>query len=539
MIDTLKMLTQIVAASTGRSRLLLAASIALFALVVALRVSGPVVFAFIVAAIYAGTNDAIWGIGIYAVLFFLTRFLDEIKFALYVSFEQSIQKIIALRTIDIFFQIPFSLSRARSPSETAIAVDRGLGGLRTALHSIIFTLGPVILEAMVLLAIIGFRIGPLVVLQAILIFGTFLWVTAHLSEKTRLLQEKWFAIASVNYKILSESLRSYETIRSFGQRHWVQNRYSRAMDGFIKSVLASLRPGILMGALQGVLLAILMGSLVGTVLALDIEISEKIALLVLVNGLLLQMVTPLLQFSGAYGMCIRGLASARQLLDLLDVKPVPTKIRHTPFGGPEEFRIDNLTFSYDGRKVLNIRQLTVPAHCLVSLSGASGSGKSTLARCLAGLGEYDGTIYSRLPTEKIFLLTQDVHVFDMSLEHNVSLGLPVDQEKISWALGKAGITGEERQALSGRNIGEGGMSVSGGQRQRIGLARMLCHDAEVLVLDEPTASLDSEAAQRVLATLCDIARERSCIVVTHDSRCVEAADINFRMIEGRIAQEAQ
>lgn len=517
----------------GRSRFLFILSLALFATVTASRIAAPIVFSWIVVQAQNLSKGLILGACIYAILFFITRFLEECRFALYVSFEQEVQKLLSLRTIEIFFQIPFSSSRSKSPSENAIAVDRGLSGLRAVLYNSIFMLAPICVEAIVLLFIIAYRINWIMALWAFFILGIFLLVTTYFSQQIRELQEKWFATASANYKILSESLRSYETIRSFDQTNWVSTRYHIAADGFISEVIASLKPGIVLSVIQGTLLAILVGSMIGIVVISTPSGAEKIATLVLVNGLLLQIISPLLQFSGAYRLFIQGIASARQLLDLLKSEIVPTKIQHQPLYEKGEFQVVGLSVIYGETAILNIDHLTIPTYRLIVVSGASGSGKSTLARCLAGLCEYEGTLYSRRPSERIFYMTQDVHVFDLSIEENITLGLPIDNRKMQWALTRAGLSQDELRLLSNRGVGEGGTNVSGGQRQRIGLARMLYHDAEVMIFDEPTSALDAENARCVLDTLRELAREKTCIIVTHDQRCIEAADLNVKMVNGQ------
>ncbi len=517
-----------------RSRLLFTISASLFALTTTLRVLAPIVFAGIIATAQDIVDGFVWGVLIYSLLFFFSRFLEELRFAFYVSFEQDVQKVLALRTIDIFFRIPLSMMWVRSPSENAITVDRGLSGLRAVLYNGIFAIAPVSVESVVLIVIIGLRINPLLAVWTAVILAVFIFTTVRLSERTRILQEKWFTVASANYKILSESLRSYETIRSFDQGSWVHKRYAKATDGFIEKVIASLRPGIILGFVQGFLLALLMGSTIGTILADNLSASERLATLVLVNGLLIQIVSPLLQFSGAYRLFIQGLASARQLLDLLATVPVPAKISHAKLQDDGEFRISDLTVTYDRDVILSISNLTIPEKKLITISGASGSGKSTFARCLAGLCEYKGTIYSLRRSDHIFYLTQDVHVFDESMDENIALSLPIEPSRMSWALQKAGITGDEYKTLIDRNVGEGGVNISGGQRQRIGLARMLYHNAEVLIFDEPTSALDAETACKVLSTLREISHERTCIIVTHDPRCVEVSDVNIQLENGRV-----
>ncbi|MDO1510224.1 MULTISPECIES: ATP-binding cassette domain-containing protein [unclassified Neisseria] len=537
MKNALFVLKQVITLLSKNSRFLFYISFVLFLLVTTFRIVTPLAFALIVVEHNNIASGLLWGAIIYASLFFITRFLEELRFSFYVSFEQEVQKLLLLRTIDIFFRVPLSMPQSQSPSENAISVDRGVGGLRDVLYSFIFTLAPVGIEAFIMVVIIGFRIDLIMAIWASSILIGFIWITTKLSERTRALQEEWFSMASVNYKILSESLRSYETIRSFEQSKWVRDRYGIAMDSFVKRVIASLRPGIILGFIQGILLTILMGSTISFVLTSDLQINEKIASIILINGLLLQMVSPLLQFSGAYRVFTLGLSSARQLVELINTLPAQAKIAHIEYEGEEEFKISNLIVKHNEKIILNIDKLLIPRLKFITISGASGSGKSTLARCLAGLNEYEGRIYSKQKTDRIFFMTQEVHVFDTTVEENISMGLPVENSKFFWALVHAGISEEEYKSLESRGVGEGGINVSGGQRQRIGIARMLYHEAEVMIFDEPTSALDEVSAYKVIDTLLELSKERTCIVVTHDSRCVQVSDINFQIKNGVVVNQ--
>ncbi|SFU17096.1 ABC-type bacteriocin/lantibiotic exporter, contains an N-terminal double-glycine peptidase domain [Pseudovibrio denitrificans] len=522
----------------GRPRVLLYISFLLFGVVTLCRVLTPVLFAWIIASGEYTANNIAMGILAYSVLFFLIRFVEECRFAVYVCFEQEVQKHLALKTIETFFHFPFSFSRSKSPSENAIVVDRGLSGLRVALYNGIFSLAPVVVEAIIFIAIIAVRIDWVIASWALAILVSFLLITIRLSNKIRALQEKWFSTATVNYKILSESLRSFETIRSLDRTNWAKTRYRSATDDFIEEVVASLKPGVVLGCLQGLLLCVLVGSIVGSVLFSSGITPTTVATLVLVNGLLVQIITPLLQFSGAYRLFIQGIASSKQLLDLLNTKTIATKIPHTVIDDASDkvFQAEQISISYGSQKIIQNESFTIPSNQLIAIYGPSGSGKSTLARCLAGLYEYDGVIKSLYNSDKIFYLTQDVHLFDMSIQDNIALGLPVIESKILAVLESCGFTKNEISSLLDRGVGENGANVSGGQRQRIGIARLLYHEAQVLILDEPTSALDADNANVVIELLKNLSISKTCIVVTHDARCINHADIQFKILNGCVVQ---
>ena len=91
-------------------------------------------------------------------------------------------------------------------------------------------------------------------------------------------------------------------------------------------------------------------------------------------------------------------------------------------------------------------------------------------------------------------------------------------------LADAGFNVPEIQQMSNRTLGEGGSAISGGQKSRLGIARVLYHDASILICDEPTAALDHETADQIRTTILGLRSHATIIVVTHDRRFAEAAD---------------
>lgn len=194
-------------------------------------------------------------------------------------------------------------------------------------------------------------------------------------------------------------------------------------------------------------------------------------------------------------------------------------------------RLDKVTFQY--RK--DIVTVDVPALAIgpgerVAIIGPVGSGKSTLIKILAGLYKpttgsvyLDGVDMTNLAPEfvreNIGYLPQDVRLFNGSLRDNLTLGLPTPSD--TQILKAAALTGLA-QAIADHprglelHISEGGRGLSGGQRQLVGLTRMLLAQPKIMILDEPTASMDGRLEARVMQHLFqEISPESVLIVVTH------------------------
>ena len=151
--------------------------------------------------------------------------------------------------------------------------------------------------------------------------------------------------------------------------------------------------------------------------------------------------------------------------------------------------------------------LRIAAGERVALVGPNGSGKSTLLRTLHGLLPPTAGTAQRDPAQRQAMLFQRPHLLRTSALSNVALGLWLDRSlDLSWAMAKA----RAQEALARVGLlgiaGQGGRQLSGGQQQRLALARAWARRPDVLLLDEPTASLDPHAKREVEALIADFAQ---------------------------------
>lgn len=511
-----------------KSKLFFYFAVFLFISTTCLRISGPILFSFLIESMgKIPTNEISFFCGIYALIFCLSRFLEEFRLACYIYFEQILQKSLILNTLSKYFSMPFHRARLHSSSETSIIIDRGLGGVRTALYNAIFILFPLLTECFLLLTVIAFKINILLSLTLIILIFIFLYTTFYFSSKTYVLQQKWFSTASKNYQFMTEGIRAFECLRSFHQTKWMEKKYEHATNKFINEVKLSLKPGIILGIIQGVLLFLIFFIATMSVLNISVIINEKVGLLVMVNILLLQIAVPLLQFSASYRFFIQGLSSAKQLFEMINTTKYPEKKPHilTESHNSNNITIKNLKVSHTKDNAISFKELAIPVGKITILSGASGVGKSILAKCIAGIVDYNGIISSKFSINDIYYLHQHVDIFDLTFKENIILGKDYDDEKFFNIIRASGFSDSEISELSKRTLGEGGKNISGGQSQRIGLARMLYHNAKVMILDEPTSGLDDDIVCNVISTIKKAAFGLTCIIVTHDQRVRDIGDL--------------
>lgn len=217
----------------------------------------------------------------------------------------------------------------------------------------------------------------------------------------------------------------------------------------------------------------------------------------------------------------------------------------------EAIRFEGISFGYEDEVVLRDIDLRVQKGEVVALVGASGAGKSTLVNLLPrffdpdqgrvtldGVDLRDVTLASL--RDQIGIVTQDTVLFNDSVRNNIAYGrADFTLEKVEAAARAAYADGFIGDMPAGYDtvIGEGGTKLSGGQRQRLAIARALVKDPPILILDEATSSLDSEAEALVQKALTRLMQGRTALVIAHRLSTVQRADRIVVMQEGRIVEE--
>ncbi len=234
------------------------------------------------------------------------------------------------------------------------------------------------------------------------------------------------------------------------------------------------------------------------------------------------------------------------LIEVPDAKPLKLK------QGEIEFR--DVSFAYEPENaVLKSVSLIVPPGSTVALVGPSGSGKSTLVNLTLrffdperGKVLIDDQDIKHVTVdslrEAIALVTQDPVLFDDTIRVNIAYGSkPVDEGQVI-AAAKAAAAHDFIMGLPrgyDTRVGEAGGLLSGGERQRIAIARAIYKDAPILLLDEPTSSLDSEAEAKVQAALEVLMRGRTVLMIAHRLSTVKKADLICVLDQGRIIESGR
>ena len=270
-------------------------------------------------------------------------------------------------------------------------------------------------------------------------------------------------------------------------------------------------------------------------------------------AILYSVIQPIKDLSkAAYGIP-KGLASMERIDAILRAEnPIKEPAQPKPLDGfRESIRFEGVSFSYEGgREVLHKVDLEIPKGKTVAIVGASGAGKSTLVDLIPrfydpaeGRITLDGTDIREVSLKDLRALmgnvNQDAILFNDTVYNNIAFGkTDATREEVEAAARIAGAHDfiMEREGGYDSNIGDRGVKLSGGQRQRISIARAILKNPPILILDEATASLDTESERSVQEALEKLMAGRTTIAIAHRLSTIKHADEIIVMHEGRIVE---
>ena len=274
-----------------------------------------------------------------------------------------------------------------------------------------------------------------------------------------------------------------------------------------------------------------------TVLSISATFLETVFLLA-VGGILLtkNAISPGQMFACVtYGEMIASMFDgiSRGLANLQDGKAASKRVLsfvraseqiedHTVSISEGELVLENYSVTQNDNLILDGVNISIQPKEKVAIMGRSGSGKTTLA--IALLGEYAGNGKVRCNPDEIHYVCADSPLFNASILDNITgFAAATDSKKINQVIEIVGLKELIESLPDGikTQITDHGKNISGGQKQRIAIARALYSDAKILILDEPTASLDQKLGENLIDQMMPFLNERTVLVITHDIRIAQ------------------
>ncbi|HSP30821.1 MAG TPA: ABC transporter ATP-binding protein [Halomonas sp.] len=406
-----------------------------------------------------------------------------------------------------------------------------------------------------------FILNPLVAMAGVVLFGTAYWVLFHTVRKRLIRNGKTISTTSrVGFKLMNEGFGGIKVTlllgrqADFNRRFEITNRKFARAKGVTSALSQVPRYGMELLAFGAVILLVLY-----LLAAYDGNLGNILPILSM-YALAGFKLLPAFQQIYASLATIKGNIASFDILeeDLVASQHVIQAQLADKAGklSPKQvITLDNIHFSYPGteEKALSGMTLEVPVNHVIGLVGSTGSGKSTAIDILLGLitpqsgalkvdGEPLRDKELRAWQNNVGFVPQSIFLSDASIRENIAFGLPseeIDDERVKRAA-KMALLDEFLERLPNgleTGVGERGIQLSGGQRQRIGIARALYDDADVLVLDEATSSLDGITEKLVMDAIHNFAGKKTIIMIAHRLATVKQCDSIYLLAEGKIIDQ--
>lgn len=377
------------------------------------------------------------------------------------------------------------------------------------------------------------------------------WVTNKLNKKV---ERKLMEDSAELESHLVESITSVRTIKQFGVETFANNKtdnsFSTLLKTIYKSILNSLFSGNSSEFLSRVFTIILLWVGSGYVIDRTITPGELLSFYALIG----YFTSPVSQLIGMNKTIQNALIAADRLFEIMDLEREETTekmdVSKKHLG---DIQFKEVNFSYGSRvDVFEDFNCTIQKGKTTAIVGESGSGKTTLAALMQNLyslksgkimiGDYDINYISNYSLRNaISVVPQQIDLFSGNVIENIALGEDFpDMQKILKITKDLGILNfvEKLPNSFQTYLGENGALLSGGQKQRIAIARALYKNPEILILDEATSSLDTEAEQVIQNTLQEFRNQgKTMIVIAHRLSTIANSDTILVMKEGKIIEQ--
>ncbi len=403
-----------------------------------------------------------------------------------------------------------------------------------------------------LIFVIFYRDWQLAVI-AMFIFPLIIYPIAKFGKKMRSVATRTQITMGALTTLLHETISGTRIVKAFGMEEYENKRFSEENERFFKlnvkavSINAAASPfmeflggiGIAAIVLYGGFQVIKGGATPGTFF------SFLTALIMLYE--------PVKRLTNMNNTIQQGIAGAQRVFSIIDMEPEIGN-REGAVDLPRISRsidIENVSFAYEETPVLKDINLSIRAGEVVAFVGMSGGGKTTLVNLIprfydvsAGRITIDGHDIREVTVEslrgQIAMVTQQTILFNDTVRNNIAYGdIQRSDEEIVRAARAANAHDFIMQLPQGYDtiIGEQGTKLSGGERQRISIARAILKDAPILILDEATSSLDTEAEIEVQKALDNLMAGRTTLIIAHRLSTIRNADRIIVMVSGRIVEE--
>jgi ATP-binding cassette subfamily B multidrug efflux pump len=379
-------------------------------------------------------------------------------------------------------------------------------------------------------------------------------VTAWFRQATQQLFRKVRASVSALNQSLQENLAGLQVVQLSVREHENLARYTRINEENRRQELKSIRAETLYGAFTDSMAHVALGAIIWYGGGAVVQDYMSLGGVILFTRFIDMLFQPIVVLGEQTNILFRAMASGERIFQALDWDEKihePADPARLPERLRGEVEVRHLSFGYvPGIEVLHDVSFTIRPGEKLAIVGPTGSGKSTFIRLLGRFYDFpdghvflDGIDLNRIHTRdlrrRIGVVLQDFHIFSGTIYDNVALGDPsITRERVEAAARRVNAHDFISALRSGYDtvLSERGQNLSQGQRQLLAFARVLAADPEILVLDEATASIDTETELLIQDALRKLTAGRTSIIIAHRLQTIQEADRVLVLEHGRVRE---
>lgn len=492
----------------------------------------------------------------YGLIRTLSILFAEIREAVFINVAQRAMRTVAMNTFKHLHALSMRFHMNRQTGGLSRVIERGIKGIDFVLSFMLFNILPTLIEIFMVCAVLWYMFDFWYAAVTFITISSYIAFTLISTEwRLKYRREMNAQDTKANTKAI-DSLLNYETVKYFGNEQHEASRYDASLQNYEKAAVKSIQSlsvvNIGQSAIISLGLVLVMYMAAGGVVDKTMTIGD----FTLVVMYLIQLYIPLNFLGFVYRQIRQSLTDMDDMFSMLDIEKEIIDKDGAPDlqikGGQLEF--DDVHFGYnEDRDILKGLSFKVEAGKTIAIVGPSGAGKSTISRLIfrfydaqKGAVRIDGQdirdINQHSLRKAIGIVPQDTVLFNDTIRYNIAYGRPeATEEEVVRAAEMSSIDGFIEKLSDGYEtmVGERGLKLSGGEKQRVAIARTILKDTPILLFDEATSALDSKTEQDILASLKEVSKGRTTLVIAHRLSTVVSADEILVLDEGKVIERGR